>query len=443
MTRTDDARRRARGLIPGGTQLLSKRPELYLPEQWPAYFRRAGGVEIEDLDGRRYIDVSNHSVGACPLGYADPDVNAAVEKVIRDGNISSLNGVEEVELAERLCALHPWAEAVRYARGGGEAMAIAVRLARAATGRDTVVFSGYHGWHDWYLAANLADRSALDGHLLPQLDPAGVPAALSGSIVPVPWGDAAALDAALAASAGRVAAVVLEPARYSLPPPGYLERARAACTGAGAAFVLDEITTGFRLALGGAHVVFGVQPDVAVFAKAMSNGFPMAAVIGRSAIMDAAARSFVSSTYWSERTGPAAALATIAKLERLGAPAILAGAGSRMRRGWEQAAARHGLRITTYGVEPMPRFAFQHGEDSRWLAALHTQAMLDAGYLASAAFYASIAHTDAVIDAALAATDRAFARLAGALRDGTLREALRGPLPEAGLRKNSEPKKTK
>jgi glutamate-1-semialdehyde aminotransferase len=440
MSRTQELYARGRQRIPGGTQLLSKRPELYLPEQWPAYFRRARGVEIEDLDGRRYIDVSNHSVGACPLGYADPEVNAAVVAVVDSGNISSLNPPEEVELAERLCALHPWAGRARFARGGGEAMAIAVRLARAATGRDTVVFSGYHGWHDWYLAANLADRSALDGHLLPQLDPAGVPAALAGSIVPVPWGDAAGIEAALAAHGPRVAAVVLEPARYHVPPAEYLLRARSACTRAGAALVIDEITTGFRLAHGGAHLLAGVEPDLAVFAKAMSNGYPMAAVIGRAEVMDAALRSFVSSTYWSERIGPAAALATIAKLRREDAPARLAAAGARMRTAWEQCAARHGLRIATTGIAAMPRFSFQHGDDSPYLAALFTQTMLDAGYLASGAFYATLAHDAAVLDAARAAVDASFAALAHALAGGTLRTALRGPLPEAGMRRSPAPK---
>lgn len=435
-SKTGDLYDRARRIIPGGTQLLSKRPELYLPEQWPAYFRRARGVEIEDLDGRVYVDVSNHSVGACPLGYADPEVNAAVALVIDSGNISSLNPPEEVELAERLCALHPWAQAARFARSGGEAMAIAVRLARAATGRDVIVFSGYHGWHDWYLAANLADRAALDGHLLPQLEPAGVPATLAGTVMPVPWGDAAAVEAALAAHGTRIAAVVLEPARYHVPPAEYLARARSACTRAGAVLVIDEITTGFRLAHGGAHLLAGVGPDVAVFAKAMSNGYPMAAVIGRAAVMEAAKRSFVSSTYWSERIGPAAALATIARLKKLDAPARLAAAGARMRQGWEQHAARHGLRIATTGIAPMPRFSFQHGDDNPWLAALFTQAMLDAGHLASGAFYASLAHDDAVLGRALEAVDASFAQLARALADGTLRSALRGPQPQSALRKD-------
>ena len=165
----------AKTRIPGGTQLLSKRPEMLLPELWPAYYSKARGVEVWDLDGRRYIDMSYSGLGACVLGAADSDVDEAVRAAIAAGSMSTLNCPEEVELAELLCELHPWAEMVRYARCGGEAMAVAVRIARAHTRRDLVAFCGYHGWHDWYLAANLAEESALDGHLLPGLDPAGVP----------------------------------------------------------------------------------------------------------------------------------------------------------------------------------------------------------------------------------------------------------------------------
>jgi glutamate-1-semialdehyde aminotransferase len=168
----------AKTRIPGGTQLLSKRPEMFLPDQWPSYYSRARGVEVWDLDGNKYIDMSYNGIGACVLGAADPDVDEAVKAAIDAGSMSTLNAPEEVELAELLCELHPWAEMVRYARSGGEAMAIAVRIARAKTRRDRVAFCGYHGWHDWYLAANLAEEKALDGHLLPGLEPTGVPRGL-------------------------------------------------------------------------------------------------------------------------------------------------------------------------------------------------------------------------------------------------------------------------
>jgi glutamate-1-semialdehyde 2,1-aminomutase len=434
MSQSQDLLARARRRIPGGTQLLSKRPELFLPGQWPAYYRSARGVEVEDVDGRRFIDVTHHSVGACPLGYADPDVDRAVIAAIEAGSTSTLLAPEEVELAELLCELHPWAEMARYTRGGGEAMAVAVRIARAASGREVVAFSGYHGWHDWYLAANLGDRTALDGHLLPEIEPAGVPASLTGTVVAVPWGDAGALDALAARHGDTLAAIVLEPARYELPPAGWLAHARAIAEKVGAVLVFDEVTTGFRLTLGGYHLLAGVVPDLAVFAKAIGNGFPIGAVIGTRAVMQAAQRCFISSTSWSERTGPVAALATIRKLRAQRVPEHLAAMGQRMRAGWEAAAARHGLPVVTKGVAPLPAFAFRHA-DARALATLYTQCMLDQGFLAAGAFYASLAHTPAIVDAALAATERSFAEIRRALDAGRVREALRGGVAESGLRK--------
>jgi glutamate-1-semialdehyde aminotransferase len=433
MTVSADLYARARTLIPGGTQLLSKRPELFLPEQWPTYFRRARGVEVEDLDGRTFTDVSLHAVGSCLLGYADPDVDRAVVAAIEAGTMSTLNCPEDVELAELLCELHPWADMVRYTRAGGEAMMVAVRIARAATGRDRVAVAGYHGWHDWYLAANL-DADALHDLLLPEVPSAGVPRALAGSVVPFTFGDAAALDRVAESNANSLAAIVLEPARYALPSPEYLAKVVEVGRRIGAVVIFDEITSGFRLAIGGAHLRSGVYPDVAVFAKGMSNGYPMGAIVGKRAVMEAAQRAFISSTYWTERVGPVAALATVRKIRELDVPTHVAAMGDRMRAGWETLAARHALRIVTRGVAPLPSFAFEYGDEAAALRTLYTQCMLDEGFLASGAFYPSFAHTPQHVDAALAATDRAFETLASALAEGSVRARLRGPVASSGLR---------
>ncbi len=422
---------RAKALIPGGVQLLSKRPELFLPDRWPAYYRRAKGTEVEALDGRVFTDVTLFGVGACPLGYADPEVERAVIDAVHAGSMCTLNAPEEVALAERLVGLHPWSEMVRYARSGGEAMAIAVRIARAAAGKDRVLFSGYHGWSDWYLAANLDDGAALDGHLLPALEPGGVPKALAGSVVP--FADRASFDAALAAH-DDVGVIVMETARYAMPPDGYLEHVRAEASRIGAVLVFDEITTGFRLHLGGLHQRLGVEPDVAVFAKAMSNGYAMSAIIGRRAVMDAVQSTFISSTYWTERIGPAAALATIDALEQRDGPARMEAAGDRMRSGWEAAASSAGIEITTKGVAPLPAFTIEH-EQRAALATLYTQWMLDEGYLATGAFYATCAHDEATIDRALEASGRTFTRMKAAIDEDRIEASLTGPVASAGLRK--------
>lgn len=270
---------KARALIPGGTQLLSKRPEMFLPEQWPTYYARAKGAETWDLDGRRYIDVSHFGVGACVLGFADADVDRAVMEAIAAGTMSTLNCPEEVELAELLLELHPWAEMVRYARCGGEIMAVSIRIARAATGREKVAFCGYHGWQDWYLAANLSEEHALDGHLLQGLEPAGVPRGLTGTMLPFHYNDLDEFRALVAKHGDDLAAVVMEPARSKGPAPGFLEEIRATTRTLGAVLLFDEVTSGFRLNTGGIHLTMGVVPDLAAFAKALGNGYAMAAVI--------------------------------------------------------------------------------------------------------------------------------------------------------------------
>src|SRR3989338_2144900 len=205
--------RRAKKLIPGGTQLLSKRPEFLLPDQWPAYYSKVKGVEVWDLDGKKYIDMCQNGVGACVLGAGDPDVDTAVLQAVANGNLSTLNCPEEVELAELLVELHPWAQMVRYARCGGEAMAVAVRIARASAGRDKVAFFGFLGWDDLYLAANLTEDHALDGHLLAGLAPAGVPRGLTGTMLPFRYNQVDDLKAIVRDHGEELAAIVMEPTR--------------------------------------------------------------------------------------------------------------------------------------------------------------------------------------------------------------------------------------
>lgn len=426
--------RAAKQRIPGGTQLLSKRPEMFLPEQWPAYYSRAAGAEVWDLDGRRYVDMSNSGIGSCVLGFADPDVNAAVQRAVAAGSMATLNCPEEVELAELLCEVHPWAEMVRYTRSGGEAMAVAVRIARAATGRDRVAFCGYHGWHDWYLAANLASDRALDGHLLPGLDPAGVPRGLEGTALPFRYNRLDELEAIIADHGGEIAAIVMEPTRGEPPAAGFLAGVRALADRIGAVLVADEITAAFRLNTGGAHLLLGLEPDIAVFAKAMSNGFPMAAIIGRTAVMEASQGSFISSTYWTDRIGPAAALATIRKHRDESVHEHLGRAGRRVKQVWTEEGARLGLPIHVGGMDPLAHFGFDLPEPAP-AHTLYTQLMLDRGFLASKAFYATFAHSDEHVDAFRAAVAESFDVIASALRDDGVAAMLRGPLAHTGFRR--------
>jgi glutamate-1-semialdehyde 2,1-aminomutase len=422
----------ARRIIPGGTQLLSKRPSMFLPQQWPSYFSSARGVEVTDLEGKRYIDMSMMGIGACVLGYADPDVDRAVKAAINRGVASTLNAPEEVELAQLLLELHPWAGMVRYSRGGGEAMAIAVRIARAFTGRDKIAFCGYHGWSDWYLAANLGADEALDAHLLPGLEPRGVPRGLQGTALPFHYNQIDQLKSIVKANRDSVAAIVMEPQRGSEPLPGFLREVREIADEIGAVLIFDEITTGFRMTDGGIHLLLNVSPDIAVFAKAMANGYAMSAIIGTENVMQAAQSTFISSTNWTERIGPAAALATICKFRRQKVARHLIAIGSQVMEGWTTAAGKVGLRLHASGLPSLCHFAFEH-EQELVLTTLFTQIMLEKGYLACGQFKPSFAHTHPQVDQYLAAVEEAFAILARSLDEGNSASLLKGPVAQRGF----------
>ena len=424
--------RRARARIPGGTQLLSKRPEMFLPGQWPSYYSRAEGSRVWDLDGRCFLDMSYSGIGACVLGYADPDVNEAVCAAVNAGSMTTLNCPEEVELADLLCEIHPWAEMARFTRSGGEAMAVAIRIARAYTGRDKIAFCGYHGWHDWYLAANLASDDRLEGHLLPGLNPAGVPKNLAGTALPFRYNCPEELEDIVHAHGGELAAVVMEPMRGQQPKDGFLGRVSELARHCGAVFILGEITAGWRMNSGGLHLLLGINPDLAVFAKAISNGFPMGAVIGSGRVMQAAQSTFISSTAWTERTGPAAALATIRKHRTLRVSERLIPSGRQIQDIWSKGAATAGLPITVSGLPPLSHFQFDL-PDAQACRTLFTQCMLERGFLATNAFYANFAQTDEDIAAYGQATAEVFHEIVRAVKEGTVRRLLKGPVAHTGF----------
>jgi glutamate-1-semialdehyde 2,1-aminomutase len=425
---------RAKERIPGMTQLLSKRPDMFAPGVWPGYYSKAKGAEIWDLDGNRYVDMSIAGIGANVLGYADPDVDAAVHEAIDLGTSSSLNCPEEVELADLLCELHPWAEKIRYARTGGEAMSMAVRIARAYTAKDKVAFCGYHGWHDWYLAANLSTKDALEEHCLPGLDPRGVPKGLAGTAFPFQYNHLEELESIQQKNRNDLAAIVMEPIRSENPEPGFLEGVRTIADESGAVFIIDEISSGFRMNSGGAHMLFEITPDIAVFSKALGNGYPIAAVMGKGGIMEAVQRTFISSTMWTERIGPAAALATIKKHKNLDAGVHLVDIGNQVQEGWARLAEKNGLRIQVGGIPPLSHFSFEH-DDSLAMKALFVQLMLEKGFLASNLFYAMYAHEFSHVEQYLRALDEAFAEISKASQKENVHDCLKGLPASTGFKR--------
>jgi glutamate-1-semialdehyde 2,1-aminomutase len=426
--------RNAKKYIPGGTQLLSKRPEMFLPEHWPAYYKSVQGVTVTDLDGNTYVDMSHNGIGTCILGAADPDVDTAVKAAIDAGTMSTLNCPEEVELAELLIDLHPWAQMVRYARCGGEAMAVAVRIARAKSKRDRIAFCGYHGWHDWYLSANVASDAALDGHLLSGLDPAGVPRSLKDTTIPFRYNRIEELEEIVKNYGEEIGCIVVESIRDKEPANNFLQQIRSIADSIGAILIFDEVSAGFRLACGGAHMVYGVEPDIAVFAKAMSNGYPMAAILGKENVMRAAQNTFISSTYWTERIGPVAAIATIQKHRKFQVHNHLIAMGTLIQKEWAAVAAATGLSLQIGGIPPLSHFAFEC-EEPQIAKTYFTQEMLKRGYLASTQFYATFAHTKEHVAAYIAEAYEVFADIAAGQKNGSLKERLDGPEAHSGFQR--------
>jgi glutamate-1-semialdehyde 2,1-aminomutase len=425
--------KRAKNVIPGGNMLLSKRAEMFLPDQWPAYYSKAKGCRVWDLDGKEYIDMCIMGIGTNTLGYGHPEVDDAVRSAVANGNMATLNCPEEVYLAEKLIELHPWAEMVRFARSGGEANAIAVRIARAASGRDKVAICGYHGWHDWYLSANLGDDKSLDGHLLPGLEPNGVPRNLRGTVFPFPYNDYPALEKLVAEQ--DIGVIKMEVVRNFGPEDNFLRKVRDLATRKNIVLIFDECTSGFRETFGGLHKKYGVEPDMAMFGKAMGNGYAITATIGRRAVMEAAQTTFISSTFWTERIGPSAALKTLEVMERVKSWEQITAIGRDVTQRWRKLAEKYGLKITVQGLPSLASFSFE-SPDALAYKTLITQEMLAKGYLASTMLYSCTEHKPDIVDGYFAALDPIFALIKECAEGKKkIADLLKGPVCHAGFKR--------
>ncbi len=388
----------AKDLIPGGTQILSKRPELYLPNHWPAYYTKAKGIKIWDLDSRIYRDFTTNGVGACLHGYANNYIDQKVKRCIDNGSMASLNSFEEVQLAEKLLELHPKCHMARFAKTGGEACAIAVRVARAATKKDIILFSGYHGWHDWYLSTNLENSNNLNKQLLSGLSPNGVPANLINSTYPFDFNDSAALKKAFKLYKGRIAAIIMEPIRSVPPTEDFIETIHSLSKKEKSLLIIDEVTSGFRVNIGGYHLKTKLNPDIIIFGKGLANGYPISAVIGKEHAMNAAKETFISSTFFSERIGFVAALASIELMEKKHVQKQLIKTGKAIKKCWRAAAKKAGIEINISGLDPLATFSFQDSNNSLEMMTFYIQEMLNKGFLAGPSFYASYATKERDID---------------------------------------------
>ncbi|MHB0959445.1 MAG: aminotransferase class III-fold pyridoxal phosphate-dependent enzyme [Pirellulaceae bacterium] len=427
---------RATELIPGAAQLISRRPSRVAYGVSPVYAARARGARFWDVDGFEYIDWIS-GIGSILLGYADPVVDDAVRAQIATGTIYSVNHELEIELAEELCLAIPCAEMVRYAKCGGEACAMAVRIARGVTGRDKVLFCGYHGWHDWYLAANLGEEASLNAHLFPGIEPVGVPRALAGTALPFASGDLAALSELLERHRGEVAAVIMEPLRSEIPPDGYLAGVGSLAREHGAVFIFDEVSSGLRFSTGGAQQFLGVTPDMAVFAKSLSNGYPMAAVVGRREVMEPAARMFISSTYWSDTIGLRAALTTLREVRDRDVPNQLWRFGHTLKGRLNALAAEIGLAVQCQGIDVHPHLQFGVSDPQlkSQVTTLYIQEMAKRGCHGYASFYLNAAQGDAELAQTMDAAHESFTIIRDALANNRVDRLLECAVQQDAFRR--------
>jgi len=405
---------RAQRSIPLAAQTFSKSITQYPLGVSPLFAKRAQGSRLWDVDGNEYIDFGS-ALSSITLGYGDPDVNAAVARQLADGTIFTLSHELETQVAEKIIEMVPSAEMVRFGKNGSDATAGAVRVARAATGRDHVLVCGYHGWQDWYIASTTRDK--------------GIPAATGALTHKFQFNDIPAVEALLAQLKGLVAAIILEPMNVEFPKPGYLESLREIASREGAVLVFDETITGFRYANGGAQELFGVTPDLTTLGKGIANGFPLSAVCGRRDLMREMEEVFFSFTMGGETMSLAAAMATLAKLQREPVTATLARRGELLMQGLR-------ARIQTHGVSAFCRVAGHPtwsffmidgtGESSAYeLKTLWLQEMFARGFLSLGTHNITYAHTDDDVDCLLGAYDEVLPLLRDAAANNSVRQYLR------------------
>jgi glutamate-1-semialdehyde aminotransferase len=424
--------KKAKTLIPGGTQLLSKRPEMFLPDQWPAYYKKAKGVEIWDLDDRKYIDMSIMAIGASPLGYANDAVSTAVKNAIDNGCISSLNSFEEVLLAEKLIDLHPYMEMARFARTGGEAVSVAIRIARAASGKSKIAACGYHGWHDWYLSMNIGHSDNLTDLLLPGLLPAGVPKELKDTTLPFHYGNISELEKIVDDVGSELGVIIVEVQRGKHADVPFLQKVRAIANKTKSVLIFDEVSSSFRLSVGALYKLYDLEPDIVTIGKALGNGHPISAILGKRSVMEASQESFISSSYWTERVGYVAALETIKQFEKNNVIGYLKELGTYIDIKMSQIFNELDLSIKNIGMDSIPVFSIDESHPML-LKTLFTQEMLKRGYLASNLIYLSYSHNTEIIDKYCEVANEVFSIIKVAQNKGTLQSLLEGPICHTGF----------
>ena len=398
---------KAKKIILGGNMLFSKNPENILPKRWPTYYTKAKKNYIW-VNKKKYTDFMCY-VGQNILGYSNELIDNQVIECIKNCNITTLNCPEEVKLAELLCQIHPWAHFAKFAKTGGEANVIAVRIARSFQGKDKIAFCGYHGWHDWYLSANLKNKNSLNSHLIDGLNPVGVPSQLKKTLIPFQYGDIEALYKILKNNSD-IAAVKMEVARNILPDINFLNQVRELTLKKKVLLIFDECTSGFRRNLGGMHLLTKINPDIAVLGKTLGNGYPITAVIGDKRLLHKANQSFISSTFWSDRIGYVAALQTLKVMKRLKPWKSLVNSGIFLNKKHKEIAKKYELEIKINGIESITSYDFISKNNQKYKTFV-TQEMLKNDFLSTNLSYMTINHDIKLINKYSKILDQIFIKI--------------------------------
>jgi len=406
---------KAKKIIPGGNGLLSKRPERFLPDGWPTYFKKASGVFIWDLNNKKYIDMTSMGIGTSVLGYNNKFINNFVKEKIDRGINTTLNCYEEYELGKELLKIDKFADQVRFTRGGGEAMSLAIRIARSKSKKTKIIFSGYHGWHDWYLSANIKNIKNLNNHLLKNLKPLGVPKIYKNSAIPLEFNNISQLHKL--SKIQNISAIVVEPSRMEILSKSFVREVNKICKEKKILLIVDEITSGWRDCKGGIYKKIGLNPDLVIYGKALGNGFAISAVIGKKKVMDIAQDTFVSSTAWTERVGFAAGLAVIKFHNKRKVFSHNKNMGKQIKKGWIRLAKKHDLKIKVNNLDTIINFNFMYKNKNDYLVTLFTELMLRDNFLANNNIYLSYSHNSKIILKYLKSVDKCFYEISNYLKN--------------------------
>ena len=392
-------------IIPGGNGLLSKRPYRLIPNLWPTYYKTSSGINVTDLDNKTYKDMSLMGVGTCTIGYSIKKIDNYVISTIKKGVNCTLNSTNKYSLAKKILKVNKFANKVKFARGGAEAINIAIRVARAKTKKDIIAFSGYHGWYDWYLSSNLSGKKNLDTYLLPNLKIEGVPKKLKGTTIAINLKLKKNLEKIKKSK--NIAAVILELCRENYENQKTIKEIEQICKKKKICLIIDEITTGWRGAQGGEYTKYNIKPDIVIYGKALGNGYTISAIVGNNKYLDKLSDTFASSTAWTERVGFAAAEATIDFFVKKKVHLHINEMGENIIKEWSRIAKKKNIKITIGNYLAIPNFKFKYKHANK-LSTIFSYEMLKRGYLATNSVYLSYSHKKETIKEYLKNFEKVF-----------------------------------